>query len=255
MKRLFSERLAGASLLIPFGLAIAYLHHREHVPFDTFIFGSGSWGFAGILKLLAYHGLIRKLHHDDSSILRVSVLNGTASGIAELGVALVFFAFLKELTLQEVVAFGVGIGTIEAVLVATPSHPLKGTGLESAAGQLEATISRLGGFRRWIYGYALPYAERLIAAGIHIGTRGLVYVAYRSASPLPFAIALATFVLADGIVGYRLLHQGKLSNLKVLNRTYVALSGLALLVLASFLYFWAAGRPGALSPSLAGGGH
>ena len=241
MKPPLRDRLFGALLLVPFALAIAWLHFGRGVPFVSFIYGSGSWGFGCILKMLIYHTVIRKLRHDEASILRVSLLNGLVSGITELGLALLFFVFLKQLTFGQVVAFGIGIGTIEAYLVATPSHPLKGTALETASRQLEATVERLPDNRRWIYQVAMPIAERLIATGIHIGTRGLVYVSWRSGGPLPFLFALLIFLVADGVLGYRLLHQGKLADLRVLNRTYASLLGLAVLALAGFLYAWDAG--------------
>jgi len=241
MKRGLSDRLFSVAVLLPFGAAIAYLYYRKGVAFDSFIFGSGSWGFACILKLALYHGVIRKLRHDSTSILGVSALMGLVSGVTELGLALAFFAFLPVLPLWDVVAFGVGIGTIEASLVATSSNLLRGTALEESAVELEATVARLSGGRRFVYGYVLPFTERMIAAVIHVGTRGLVYAAYHSANPLPLVVALAAFFFADGIIGYRLIHQRRLSEPRVLNMTYVALSVIALLVLASFLLYWPEG--------------
>ena len=41
-------------------------------------------------------------------------------------------------TFWDLIAFGVGIGTIEAFLVATPSNPLKGTGLEKPSAEIAA---------------------------------------------------------------------------------------------------------------------
>lgn len=152
--------------------------------------------------------------------------------------ALVFFAFLPVLSLGDVVAFGVGIGAIEAFVVATTSNPLKGTAVEKPAAELEARVAELSGRRRFVYGYLLPFVERLIATVIHVGTRSLVYVSYRSANPLLFGVALLAFVLADGVIGYRLLHQGRLSELPILNRTYLALAAIGALVLAGFLLSW-----------------
>jgi len=232
------ERLFSITVLLPFAAAIAYLHYSKGVAFNRFILGSGSWGFGCGLKLLLYHGIIRKLPHDPAHIMRVSTLNGLTSGITELGLALVFFAFLPVLSLWDVIAFGIGIGTIEAGLVATTPSLLQGTALEAPAAELEATVARMRGIRQFVYGYALPFTERLIATGIHVGTRGLVYVAYRSMTPLPAVIALATFVLADGVIGYRLIHQGRLADTGVLNRTYVALALLAAIVVTCFLLYW-----------------
>jgi hypothetical protein len=185
--------------------------------------------------------VVIRLRHDPSRILATSALNVLVSGVTELGLALVFFALLPILTFWEVVAFGFGIGSIEAVVVATTANPLKGTALEKPAEELEAMVRRLSGGPRLVYGYILPFGERVIAAGIHVGTRGMAYVAYHSANPLPIVVALAAFCFADGIIGYRLIHQGRLCDLRVLNKTYVGLSAVAAIVLAGFLLFWSEG--------------
>ena len=49
------------------------------------------------------------------------------------------------------------------------------------------------------------------------------------------------FVLADGVIGYRLLQQGKLKDLRVLNTFFVVFFALAVLCVAAFLLFWRAG--------------
>jgi hypothetical protein len=239
-KRSSSDRVLSVALLAPFLAAIVYLYYWKGAAYDSFIFGSGSWGVGCILKLVLYHGVVRRLRHDRSRILGVSALNGLVSGATELGAALVFFAFLPALSFWDVVAFGVGIGTIEALVAGTSSTSelLQGTRLEKAAGDLENHLARLSGPRRVWYAYLLPFAERLIAGVIHVGTRGLVYVAYRTADPVPFVLALGAFLLADGILGYRLLMQGRLTEPRVLNRTYLALAVIASTVLTVFLLSW-----------------
>lgn len=73
-------------------------------------------------------------------------------------------------------------------------------------------------------------------------------------NPLPFGIALAAFFFADGVIGYRLLHQGQLNDLRVLNKTYLALSVIAVLVLAGFLLYWPEGGYQPSSARSPGGG-
>ncbi|MFO7609501.1 MAG: hypothetical protein R6X35_09940 [Candidatus Krumholzibacteriia bacterium] len=238
MKHPFADRVFAVAVLLPFAATIAYLHLARDVPFVAFVYGSGSWGFGCILKLVLYHGIVRRLRHDPSRLLGTSALNGLVSGVTELGVALVFFHFLPVLSFWEVLAFGVGIGTIEAFLVATPGNPLEGTALEKSSAELEATLAGLPGRRGRLYAYLLPFSERLIAAVIHVGTRGLVYVAYRLSNPLPLLLALTAFVFVDGIIAYRLHYQGRFADLRVLKRTYIGLSMIALLVLAVFLLYW-----------------
>ena len=45
MKQPFSDRLFSVVVLLPFGAAIAYLYYVKGAAFDSFIYGSGSWGF------------------------------------------------------------------------------------------------------------------------------------------------------------------------------------------------------------------
>lgn len=241
MRRVFVDRVVSVAVLLPFAAAVAYLHSAKGAPLKCFIYGSGSWGFGCILKLALYHGVVRRLPHDPSRILGTAALNGLVSGVTELGVALIFFAYLPVLTFWEVVAFGVGIGTIEAFVIATTSNPLEGTALEKAAEDLEATVARLSGGRRLAYGYVLPLVERLIAAVIHVGTRGLVYVGYHSSMLWPFVVALTAFLFADGVIGYRLTYEGRLTDLRVLGRTYLGLAAIAAIVVVAFLGSWPEG--------------
>lgn len=233
-----ADHVFGMLLLLPFAVAFLILTQRFEVSWRAFVYGSGSWGFGCILKMALYHGLIRRLPHDERCLLGVSALNGLVSGLTELGLALVFFLVLKPLTLPEVLAFGIGIGAIEAFLVATTGDPLKGTDLAEPARRLEEVVSSQTGLRGIVYRQILPCLERLIAAALHVGTRGLVYLSRRSGSPVPFLVALGVFVLADGVVGYRLLHEGRLTDLGVLRRTYLVLAGLAVFSLGAFRFFW-----------------
>lgn len=244
MKHISSERIISLAVLLPFAVAIGYLHSVQDVPFKYFIYGSGSWGIGCILKLVLYHGGIRRLPHDASHILGTAALNGLVSGVTELGLALVFFAFLPVLTFWEVVAFGIGIGTVEAFMVATMANPLKGTALEKPADEVAAMIGRMAGAPRLVYGHILPFSERIIAGVIHIGTRGLVYVAYHSTDLMPFVVAMAAFFFADGLICYRLGYQGRLCDLRVLNKTYAGLAAIAAIVLAGFLLYWPEGGYG-----------
>jgi hypothetical protein len=102
-------------------------------------------------------------------------------------------------------------------------------------------VTRLSGGRRLAYAYILPFIERLVIAVIHVGTRGLVYVGYRSSNPFSVLMALAAFFFADGIIGYRLMYEGRLIDLRVVSRVYAGLSAIAVLVLAAFLLTWPEG--------------
>ncbi len=238
-----ASTLSSLAMMAPLIGAVAFLHLEHGVPFDVFIFGSGSWGVGCIVKLALYHGIVRRIRHDAGSIDGVATLNGLVSGVAELGAALPFLALLPSHSFWDIVGFGIGIGAIEAALLATTTDPLKGTALESAAREMDAALTSLTGRRRLVVLHVLPLVERLIAAAIHVGTRGLVYVAYRAFNVLPLLIALAAFLLADGIIGYKLAYQGRFKELRVLGLAYVALAVIALLTCMAFLAYWRALSP------------
>jgi uncharacterized membrane protein YhfC len=223
---------------LPFVAAIAYGRFVHGVSFDPFIFGSGSWGVGCFFKLVLYQAFVRRLPHEGMSLWVVAITNGLVSGITELGAALLAFLYLKQLSLSEVIAFGIGVGAIEAFLVAAPgSHPLRGTKLEESVQRLEQRVDELSGRSRFFHVEILGVVERILATGIHIGTRGLVYVAYRTGFVVPAIIALAVFVLADGI-GYQRLYKGSLEDMRVLRRFYVFLALLSLGTVIAFLGFW-----------------
>jgi hypothetical protein len=238
-------------LLAPFAGAILHLHAAHGVAYDAFIFGSGAWGFAVALKMLLHHGVIRRLPHAGDWLGRTALANGLASGVCELGMALAAFAFLGGRSFAELLAFGIGIGTIEAFLVATPGDPLRGTSLGPAAAELQRTVDGLTGGARLVHRDLLPIAERWTAAVFHIGSRGLVYITYAAGNPLPFLLALAGFVYTDGWAGYRLLYSGRLADLAVLRRFYLEFAGLAAGLLLAFLWLWSRM---AASPALSAAG-
>jgi len=229
--------LATIAYVIPYLCVIGYLKWQYQVRLDMFIFGAGTWGIGCIAKMAVYHLWIGKMSHDDEHIWWTSALNGLASGITELGVALVFFAFMGIMNLAEVLAFGIGIGTIEVFVVATPGNPLKGTKLEKISEEMDAAVQRLDR-GRFYYDYILPYVERALATAIHIGTRGLIYIAFHTMNPIPALIALSSFVLADGIGGYRLLYQGKLADFRRLHKFYFFLSAVAFVMVGAFIFYW-----------------
>jgi len=141
------------------------------------------------------------------------------------------------MNLAEIIAFGIGIGTIEVFVVATPGNPLKGTKLEKISEEMDAAVKRVDR-GRFYYDYILPYIERALATAIHVGTRGLIYIAFHTMNPIPALIALSSFVLADGIGGYRLLYQGKLADFRRLHKFYAVLSIIALAMVGAFILYW-----------------
>ena len=227
-------------VMAPFVVGLLVLWRGYGVHHDGFIFGTGSWGVGCLLKLVVYHLGIRRLSHAAKDLPRVALLNGLASGLTELGAALAFFAFLPRLTLADVIGFSLAIGAMEAFLAGSnrTSELLAGTELEDAAREMDDAFARQPRGRRLALATLAPLVERLIAGGLHVGSRGLVYVTYLQGNVLPAGFALGLFVVADGVVGYRWLREGRFTEPAALVRAYAVLAALALAGLAAFLWSW-----------------
>jgi hypothetical protein len=228
-----NELIAKIGIYAIMVVPIAVLYFGYRVPLKYFLLGSGSWGIGLMVKMLLYHGVIRRLPKPlPLSVTAVS--NGLSSGICELGAALAVFAWFAPLTLYQVVAFGVGIGSFEAWLVASVPNLLSGTDLVSGAKKLESQIAQLAPARRRVYEILFPSMERLFASMIHVGTRALTYVFLASENLLAGLLALAVFVFVDGWLGFRLLMAPD-PDLRQLWRFYVALGLTAVITLAAGL--------------------
>jgi|Deesub1362B_J571_1020462.scaffolds.fasta_scaffold03388_2 hypothetical protein len=232
------KKLFAVAVFLPYVFAIYDFHYQKNVSSDYFIYGSGSWGIACIVKMFLYHGVVQYVHRRKRSIEFISVLNGLFSGITELGAASIFFWFLPKMNFWQVVAFGTGIGTIEAIVAVSISDPLKGTALEKGTNKIQALLQNLPGKQKFFFTLFLPWSERMIAGILHIGTRGLVYVSISQHKLLPFGLALAIFILVDGVIVYRMLFAGKLKTPRDLSKMYLALLLLSMIALISFLLFW-----------------
>lgn len=237
-----SRRLRDAALrllmLAPFVVAILRLHAAHGVTYEAFLFGSGSWGFAVALKLLLHRAAIRRLPQAGSGLAGTALVSGAVSGFCELGMALAAFTLLGGRSFAELLAFGIGIGAIEAFVVATPGDPLRGVALGPAGVELRRTVEGLEGGVRLAHRDLLPVVERWTAAVFHVGSSGLAYLSYATGNPLPVLLALAGSVYADGWMTYRLLHSGRLTDLAALRRLYLALALVAAALLAAFLWLW-----------------
>jgi hypothetical protein len=223
-------------LILPFVAGVAWGVLALGVPFDVFLYGSGSWGIGGILKMIAYHGIVRRMPHEGRSLWRVSLANGLVSGISELGASLLVFSLVAPMSLPDLVAFGVGIGAIEAILVVR-GNPLVGTELEGASRTFQQRLAELPAWRRFVHGDLASTLERWVATGLHVGTRGLVYVGYRTGSALPVLGALGVFLLVDGM-GYRWIYSGALEDLRTRWRFLGFLGALAAGTIGAFLWAW-----------------
>ena len=233
-----NETIAEAGCIAVGAAAVAYVYFAHDVRLKYFILGSGSWGFGVMLKMLLHALVMKRLPRETLATQKSALLNGLISGITELGLAVVFFIFLRDLTLWQLIAFGTGIGAIEAWVVATTPNLLKGTVLEEGANALEATIAQLPSGQRFFWERISGIIERIAALMTHIGSRGLVYVTCRTLNPLPALLALGAFILLDGVLGFRTLMYKGPGQIRRLTEFFIWFTVIAAALLVLFAIYW-----------------
>ncbi len=211
-------------LIVGFG-PVLYFYLIKDVPILVFILGAGSWGFGVILKMIFYQIIIVPLTKKYINTIIVSSLNGFISGITELSSAFILIMLSAKkypimFTFDGILSFGIGIGAIEVMVVATnsSSNLLKGTALEESSKKIDAVLDTLSGINHYLYNIGFTVVERIIATVIHVATRGLVFITILSLSVVPFMIALSVFITADGYLGYYFYVTDKFLKLEGLNR-------------------------------------
>lgn len=185
-------------------------------------------------KLPLYHLIVVRLLHGRLSNTWLSVSHGFVSAVSELGAALLFFAFVvPDLTLAQVVGFGVAAGAVEAVMLPFMRNPLKGTPLEehSAEALEKSSHSTL---IAW-----MSVLERMLAMVPHIAARGLVYVSFATGNVLPACLALLGFASIDGRAYFAHLEKWQFDDIRVLAGLYrfIAVVGLSQALLFALLYY------------------
>jgi hypothetical protein len=233
-----NELIAKTGYIALAAAAVAYVYFAQDVRLKYFIMGSGSWGFGVMLKMILHAVVMKRLSKDALSTQKAALLNGLISGVTELGLAAIFFVYLGELTLWQVIAFGTGIGAIEAWVVATTPNLLKGTVLEEGMNTVEAAIKQLPATKRFWWERIAPIYERLCALLVHVGTRGLLYVTCRTLNPLPALLSLAAFILLDGVLAFKVLMQPTGDHVRRLRWFYLWFSVAAIALLLLFAFFW-----------------
>lgn len=219
---------------------VLYIYFVHDIRLKYFVLGSGSWGFGVLLKMLFHATVMKRFTKDQLTTQRVAILSGFVSGLTELGLAFVFLAFLSELTFWQVMAFGTGIGAVEAWVVATTPNLLKGTVLEEGVQSLESAIAALPTTQRMLWEGIAPIGERILALAGHITTRGLVYVTCRTLNFIPALLALSIFVVLDGIIGFWVLVQPGSDRIRRLAQFYFWFTLIAAVSVAVFAVYWKA---------------
>jgi hypothetical protein len=164
-----------------------------------------------------------------------AALQGLISAVTELGAVAIYFATRAPVSLAELIAFGAGAGSAEAVYVL--SIGIFGPAVDPD--KLRAWVR--GATVSWCVRYAVPI-ERLFALIGHIGARGLVYVAVMHSSPLGLLWGLAAvllFTAIDAVAVYGHLKKWQWHDPTTCRRAH---SYFAALGLAEFSLFFAGFR-------------
>ncbi len=188
-----------------------------------------------VLKLPVYHLFVVPVLHSRLSPFWLSCTQGVISALCELGSAALFFLFVvPELTLPQLVGFGVAAGSVEAVVLPFIGNPFSATPLEKHA---EETLVRT--LDRPAFAW-LGVLERILASATHVATRGLIYVAVTIPEFIPGFIAVATFAALDGRGYYAHLSRWRFDDTGVLLRFYRSFAVIASIQIIAFLIY--AGR-------------
>ncbi len=203
------------------------------------VIGKGALAYAAGavgLKLPLYHLLVVKVLHKKLSNSAIAISQGLVSSVSELGAALGFFLFVTpELTLGELIGFGMAAGSIEAIILPFMKNPLQGTPLESHAEEILHRSSQNLSVE-W-----LGVVERILATLIHISSRGLVYVSYSTGNPVPGFLAFTGFAAIDGRAYYAHLQKWQFDDIRVLLKFYKYLGTMAIVLTVLFTvsyYLW-----------------
>lgn len=197
------------------------------------VIGKGALAYAAGavgLKLPLYHLLVVKVLHRKLSNTSLAVSQGVVSSLSELGATLCFFFFVTpQLTLGELIGFGMAAGSIEAIILPFMKNPLQGTPLEEHSEEVIQRSSQNLSLEWW------GVVERMLATLIHITTRGLVYISYSTGNLVPGFLAFAGFASIDGRAYYAHLQKWRFDDIRVLLRFYRYLGTTAILLTLVFV--------------------
>jgi len=148
-----------------------------------FLLGAMAWVLAIALKR-ALSPASQKITHN---ILAQSGLRGAISAMSELGIAAAIFVAPLSWSLSKIYMFGVGAAAAEfALLMQWRQHRRKAAKSWSEPLRFRAQFG----------------VERLCASLVHIGTRGLSFLAVSDHNLVAAAIALGSFALVDGVAAF-----------------------------------------------------
>jgi hypothetical protein len=160
------------------------------------LFGAASWAVAVLAKIgIAKHSAIRR--PSVGSEVRAFVW-GLLSGLIELtSTAAVIWAFLETISANDVVALGIGVSSAEIIYILVVAMNSRDRMKNDQA--LEKWSA---GAKRSLCVRYMLFIERLSAFLVHVGTRGLIYLALIHHHLWPAAVALLSFAVVDGMAVY-----------------------------------------------------
>lgn len=184
-----------------------------------------------VIKVPIYHLLIVRFLHSKLSNKWLGIFNGLVSAIAELGSAFIFFYFVlpENLTLPQIIGFGLAAGAVESFILPFMGNHLSGT---PVAEHSEDILKKSQSDNRLNW---MGLIERIIAYFIHIFSRGLVYISKVTGNFLPLLIAVIAFASADGKVYYDLLEKRDFTDIKELGRLHIYLLIISSTLTLSFI--------------------
>jgi len=146
---------------------------------------------------------------------------GVWSGLTELSASLLVLLWMQPAAPSQVVAFGLGAGLLEVLIILITPHPQPESTSDCEPDVVEAWAS-----------FAL---ERTYATLFHVATRGLLWIGAVHADIFPILLALAGFVLMDGLAHYGEIRRWDWTDRRVLRRFHVW--GVSVAVAATMMWW------------------
>ena len=175
------------TILVSAGIVI-YWKRKSNVKVKFFLIAGLIWFISVLLKIPpslpinSFHQLLREKLPLFISEPLIWLYTGLLTGIFECGIVLLclfIFKTLKEMNLKESIAFGLGFGITEAVVVIIPS--LIFTLILISSPELIPAKLRLGPeFAKSIFSTPLPFVERIFAIIVHLFSKLLIIYSFFS---------------------------------------------------------------------------
>ena len=196
-------------------LFIAAWKMRSNVSIKHFLFGGLVWGAAIAPKIVMDYTVTPMLSSWAKSaygimgmLIILGIYVGLRTGLFECGFAFLAFSRteLRKATWEEAMAFGVGFGAVEAILIGLPSlmqiavFVLNPSLLESLPPTQREIIESLLNSPTWVA--ITPTIERTFTLFAHVFATMLIYISVTRQKPSLLLAAILYKTLLDALVPY-----------------------------------------------------